>query len=79
MTVDQYGAPRTSETHRCLRLDGMLDVWAASNFDDVRKFCTALSRLGFDVMEPSAEGAFARIYAVKKADTKFVLPFRGAA
>jgi superfamily II DNA or RNA helicase len=70
------------EAHRCLRLDGMLHVWEATNyFDDVRKFCTALGRLGFDVMEPSAEGAFTRIYAVKnakKADSKLVLPFRGA-
>jgi hypothetical protein len=71
------------DAHRCLRIDGMLHVWEATNyFDDVRKFCTALSRLGFDVMEPSTEGAFTRIYAVKnakKADSKLVLPFRGAA
>jgi hypothetical protein len=70
------------EAHRCLRLDGMVHVWEASNyFDDVRKFCSALGRLGFDVMEPSTEGAFTRIYAVKnakKADEKLVLPFRGA-
>lgn len=71
------------EAHRCLRLDGMLHIWeAASYFEDVKKFCTALGRLGFDVMGPSTEGAFIRVYAVKNAkkpDAKLVLPFRGAA
>lgn len=61
----------------------MLHIWeAASYFEDVRKFCTALGKLGFDVMGPTTEGAFVRIYAVKNAkkpDTKMVLPFRGAA
>jgi hypothetical protein len=70
------------EAHRCLRLDGMLHVWEASSyFDDLRKFCAAMGRLGFDVMEPSTEGAFTRIYAIKnakKVDDKLVLPFRGA-
>ncbi len=71
------------EAHRCLRLDGMLHIWEPANyFDDLKKFCSQLARLGFDVMEPSIEGAFARIYAVKnarKVDSKLVLPFRGAA
>lgn len=71
------------EAHRCLRLDGMLHIWeAASYFDDVKRFCLQLSRLGFDVMRPSIEGAFVRIYAVKntkKTDPRLVLPFRGAA
>ncbi len=70
------------EAHRCLRLDGMLHIWEpTSYFDDVKKFCSQLARLGFDVMAPSEEGAFARIYAVKnakKVDLKLVLPFRGA-
>lgn len=71
------------EAHRCLRLDGVLHIWeAASYFDHVRKFCTALGRLGFEVTSPSTEGAFVRIYAIKNAkkpDEKLVLPFRGAA
>jgi hypothetical protein len=70
------------EAHRCLRLDGMLHIWEpTSYFDDPKKFCNQLARLGFDVMEPSAEGGFTRIYAVKNAkrvDIKLVLPFRGA-
>lgn len=71
------------EAHRCLRLDGLLHIWeAASYFDDVNGFATALSRLGFDVTTPTVEGAFVRIYAIKnnkKPDLKLVLPFRGAA
>ena len=71
------------EAHRCLRLDGMLHIWeAASYFDDVKKFASALARLGFDVTAPGVEGAFVRIYALKNAkkpDAKLVLPFRGAA
>jgi superfamily II DNA or RNA helicase len=70
------------EAHRCLRLDGILHIWeAASYFEDVSKFCTALGRLGFDVTSPSTEGAFVRIYAMKNAknpDPSLVLPFRGA-
>lgn len=70
------------EAHRCLRLDGMLHIWeAASYFDDVKKFCRQLERLGFDVMSPDEQGAFVRIYAVKdskKVDKALVLPFRGA-
>jgi len=71
------------EAHRCLRLDGMLHIWEpASYFDDLRKFCNQLGRLGFATIEPVIEGAFARIYAVKntkKVDKALVLPFRGAA
>ena len=71
------------EAHRCLRLDGLLHIWeAASYFDDLKEFASALSRLGFDVTTPTVEGAFVRIYALKnnkKPDTKLVLPFRGAA
>jgi Hypothetical methyltransferase/Probable Zinc-ribbon domain/SNF2-related domain/Helicase conserved C-terminal domain len=70
------------EAQRCLRLDGMLHIWEPSSyFDDIKKFCSQLARLGFDVMEPGTEGAFARIYAVKNAkrvESKLVLPFRGA-
>ena len=43
---------------------------------------SVLGRLGVDVMGPSTEGAFVRIYAVKnakKSDATLVLPFRGAA
>jgi hypothetical protein len=69
------------EAHRCLRLDGWLHIWEpASYFDDVGKFCSRLSRLGFDVMAPQTEGAFVGIYAVrnaKKPDPATVLPFRG--
>jgi superfamily II DNA or RNA helicase len=69
------------EAHRCLRLDGMLHIWeAASYFEDVKKFCRQLERLGFDVMSPDEQGAFVRIYAVKdskKVDKTLVLPFRG--
>jgi hypothetical protein len=46
----------------------------------VGKFCSRLSRLGFDVMAPQTEGAFVGIYAVrnaKKPDPATVLPFRG--
>jgi superfamily II DNA or RNA helicase len=71
------------EAHRCLRLDGMLHVWeATSYFEDLKKFCRQLERLGFDVMSPDEQGAFVRIYAVKdskKVDKTLVLPFRGAA
>nr|MBA2539288.1 methyltransferase domain-containing protein [Deltaproteobacteria bacterium] len=71
------------EAHRCLRLDGMLHIWEpTSYFDDIKEFCARLARLGFDVMAPSVEGAFACVYAVKnakKADKAAVLPFRGAA
>ncbi len=70
------------EAHRCLRIDGWLHIWeAASYFDDVKAFCSALGRLGFEVTSPSTEGAFVRIYALKsnkKPDPKLVLPFRGA-
>jgi superfamily II DNA or RNA helicase len=69
------------EGHRCLRLDGWLHIWEPANyFEDVNKFCSKLSRLGFDVMAPETEGAFVRIYAVrnaKKPDPTVVLPFRG--
>lgn len=69
------------EAHRCLRLDGWLHIWEPSSyFEDVTKFCSKLSRLGFDVMAPQTEGAFVRIYAVrtaKKLDPMVVLPFRG--
>jgi predicted HD phosphohydrolase len=69
------------EAHRCLCLDGWLHIWEpASYFEDVTKFCSQLGRLGFDVVEPQAEGAFVRIYAVrnaKKVDPALVLPFRG--
>lgn len=71
------------EAHRCLHIDGHLHIWeAASYFDDVKKFAAALKKLGFDVTEPSVEGAFVRIYAIKngkKPDPTVVLPFRGAA
>lgn len=71
------------EAHRCLHIDGHLHIWeAASYFDDVKKFASALAKLGFDVTTPSVEGAFVRIYAIKtskKPDAKLVLPFRGAA
>ena len=70
------------EAHRCLHIDGQLHIWEAfSYFDDVKKFCSALGRLGFEVTSPSSEGAFVRIYAIKNArkpDPKLVLPFRGA-
>jgi hypothetical protein len=69
------------EGHRCLRLDGWLHIWEpASYFEDLNKFCSKLSKLGFDVMAPQTEGAFIRIYAVrnaKKPDPALVLPFRG--
>ncbi len=69
------------EAHRCLRLDGTIHIWeAASYFDDVPTFCSALGRLGFEVTSPNTEGAFVRIYAIKNAkkpDAKLVLPFRG--
>ncbi len=69
------------EAHRCLRLDGQLHIWEpASYFDDVKKFCGQLTRLGFDVLEPETEGAFMRIYAMKNAkkpDPAVVLSFRG--
>ncbi len=69
------------EAHRCLRLDGLLHVWEpASYFSDVNRFCSALGRLGFDVMGPQTEGLFVRVYAVrnaKKPDPTLVLPFRG--
>jgi superfamily II DNA or RNA helicase len=71
------------EAHRCLVLDGHLHLWeAAGYFEDVKKFASALGKLGFDVTAPTVEGAFVRIYAHKnsrKPDTKLVLPFRGAA
>ena len=71
------------EGHRCLRLDGWLHIWEpASYFDDVDKFRSKLSRLGFEVMPAQTEGAFVRIYAVrnaKKPDPTLVLPFRGHA
>lgn len=71
------------EAHRCLHIDGHLHIWeAASYFDDVKKFVSALANLGFDVTAPSVEGAFVRIYAfknAKKPDVKLTLPFRGAA
>jgi hypothetical protein len=71
------------EAHRCLKLDGMLHIWEpASYFEDLKKFCSQLGRLGFAMIEPGIEGAFARIYAVKntkKVDKTLVLPFRGAA
>ncbi len=71
------------EAHRCLHIDGHLHIWeAASYFDDVKKFVSALSKLGFDVTAPSVEGAFVRIYAFKNArkpDATLKLPFRGAA
>jgi len=70
------------EAHRCLRLDGMVHIWEpTSYFDDIKEFCARLARLGFDVMAPSVEGAFSRVYAVKnakKVDPAAVLPFRGA-
>ena len=70
------------EAHRCLHIDGHLHIWeAASYFDDVKKFTSALAKLGFDVTTPSVEGAFVRIYAIKnakKVDKNLVLPFRGA-
>ena len=69
------------EAHRCIRLDGWLHLWEpTSYFDDVLKFCSALGKLGFDVMAPETEGAFTRIYAVRnarKVDPAAVLPFRG--
>ncbi|MBV8758740.1 MAG: DEAD/DEAH box helicase family protein, partial [Deltaproteobacteria bacterium] len=72
------------EAHRCLRLDGVLHIWeAASYFDDVHAFATALGKLGFEVSAPSDQGAFVRIYATKNSKKKpsatLVLPFRGAA
>jgi len=71
------------EAHRCLVLDGALHLWeAASYFEDVKKFASALGKLGFDVTAPTVEGAFVRIYAHKsnkKPDAKLLLPFRGAA
>lgn len=71
------------EARRCLRLDGQLHIWEpASYFEDVTKFCSKLSRLGFDVIPPEVEGAFVRVYAVrnaKKSDPALVLPFRGHA
>ncbi len=70
------------EAHRCLRLDGMLHIWEPTGyFDDIKEFCTRLAGLGFDVMAPSVEGAFSRVYAVKnakKVDKTAALPFRGA-
>ncbi len=70
------------EAHRCLHIDGHLHIWeAASYFDDVGKFASALAKLGFDVTTPSVEGSFVRIYAIKNAkkpDAKLILPFRGA-
>lgn len=70
------------KAHRCLHIDGALHIWEAANyFDDVKKFTTALAKLGFGQIESSVEGAFVRIYAIKNAkkpDTKLVLPFRGA-
>ena len=70
------------EAHRCLVLDGHLHIWeAASYFEDIKKFASALAKLGFDVTAPTVEGAFVRIYAhknSKKPDAKLVLPFRGA-
>jgi len=71
------------EAHRCLRLDGQLHIWEpASYFEDVAKFCSKLSRLGFDVIPAETEGTFVGIYAVrnaKKTDPALVLPFRGRA
>jgi hypothetical protein len=71
------------EAHRRLRVDGMLHIWdAASYFEDVGKFCSALGRLGFEMTSPSTEGAFVWIYTTKNAtkpDATLVLPFRGAA
>lgn len=71
------------EAHRCLRLDGWLHIWEpASYFEDIKKFCAQLGRLGFDVMTPQAEASFVRIYAVKNAKAPIpalVLPFRGHA
>ncbi len=41
------------EAHRCLRLDDTLHIWeAASYFEDVGKFCSALGRLGSEVTSP---------------------------
>lgn len=69
------------EAHRCLRLDGMLHIWEpTSYFDDVDAFCRDLEKLGFDVVEPRAEGAFTRIYGTRnttKPSSKLVVRFRG--
>jgi hypothetical protein len=69
------------EARRCLKLDGWLHIWEATGyFEDIGKFCSQLGKLGFDVMAPSTEGQFTRIYAVrssKKPDPTLVLPFRG--
>jgi len=63
-------------------MDGQLHIWEpASYFVDTTTFCAQLTRLGFDVVPPSVEGAFVRIFAVKnakKADPKLVMTFRGA-
>ena len=69
------------EAHRCLRIDGDLHIWEpASYFDDVDAFCADLGRLGFEVLEPSKQGLFMRIRALKSASTPvpdLVLRFRG--
>lgn len=69
------------EAHRCLRLDGHLHIWEPANyFDDLKRFRDGLRRLGFDVMEPSQQGAFVRIHALKSATTPepgLTLHFRG--
>lgn len=47
-----------------------------------RRVVSALAELGFDVIAPTVEGAFVRIYARKntqKPDAKLVIPLRGAA
>jgi superfamily II DNA or RNA helicase len=70
------------EAHRCLRLDGRLHIWEPeSYFDDVDEFCSGLARLGFEVMDPTKQGAFMRIRAVKAttrpAPADVILRFRG--
>lgn len=69
------------EAHRLLEIDGQLHIWEpASYFDDVAAFCSALARLGFEVVPASKQGDFMRVYAYKNAsapDPNLTLPFRG--
>lgn len=69
------------EAHRCLRLDGEIHIWEpASYFDDVQPFRAGLAKLGFDVMEPTRQGAFVSFRGLKNAnrpDPNVVLAFRG--
>lgn len=69
------------EAHRCLRIDARLHIWEpASYFEDLDGFCAELGRLGFEVLRPTPQGSFVRIYAVKNTVTpapELRLPFRG--